>query len=261
MRRVELLMYMVLGLVQGLTEFLPVSSSGHLVLAEHWLNFNPPGVLLEITVHMATLLAVILVYWRDLTQTILRRDWRFIGLIMLATAITVAMILPFRDFFEGLTEHPQAVRIIGVELLITAVWLAIADFKLLRGYVSRPASVKEATAIGIAQGISAFPGISRSGATIGAGILMNMERQDAARFSFILSIPVIFGAGILTIPDLAPALASGKANGPGLAIAFIASLVSGIAAIYLLLWLLRKARLLYFSAYCALLGIVALVVG
>src|SRR5690606_41529871 len=118
-----------------------------------------------------------------------------------------------------------------------------------------------ASSLGLAQAVAGFPCISRSGATIRTAILMGIERASAARFSFLMSIPVIAGARVLAIPDLAPSLERGDINGAGLALAFLTSLASGIAAIYLLLWMLRKARLLAFSIYCLALGALALALG
>ena len=257
----ELLAYFVLGLAQGLTEFLPVSSSGHLVLAQHWLGINPDGALTEILLHLATLVSVLVVYRRDVAAIFSERRWGYLGLILLATAVTVAIVLPVKDYLIALTDAPYAVRLTGAMLLVTAVWLFFADLRLRRGGEPRKPGVVTACLTGLAQAVAALPGISRSGATIGTLVQCGTAREEAARFSFLLSVPVILGAGIATCGDVPAALASGGLNLAGLGLAFVTALLSGILAIHAVLWLLRGARLGWFALYCTLLGLVALAVG
>jgi undecaprenyl-diphosphatase len=258
---VEVWAYLLLGVIQGLTEFLPVSSSGHLVLAQHWLNIDAPGALTEVALHVATLLSVVIVYWRDINAIFTQRRWGYLGLLALGTVVTVALALPARDWIEGLTDADYAPRVVGAMLLVTALWLLLADWRLRRNAAKEEPTWLGAGLIGVAQAVAVLPGISRSGATIGAGVLRGVGREQAARFSFLLSAPVILGAGILKARDVAPALQSGAINSAGLGLAFIAALVFGVLAIYLVLWLLRRARLSYFAAYCALIGIAALIIG
>lgn len=253
--------YIVLGIVQGLTEFLPVSSSTHLVLAEHWIGLNPPGIATEIALHVATLLSVLLVYARDFWRILKRRDWLYLGYMVLATAVTVALLLPVKDYLSALTESPSAVRIEGGMLFITAAWLWLADRKLQRAPGTQPLGWLSAALIGVAQFCGALPGVSRSGATIGTGLLMGMEREQAARFSFLLSVPVIIGAALIDAKSMTEHLATGVVNPLGLALGFLTAMVMGIAAIYLVLWMLKRARLLYFALYCAALAVVALIIG
>jgi undecaprenyl-diphosphatase len=260
-RAVQILDYITLGVVQGLTEFLPVSSSAHLVLAEHWIGLNPPGVILEIALHVATLLSVVIVYARDLWNLFAGRNWRYFGFLFLATCATVAIVFPARDYLSQLTDSPQAVRICGALLLFTAAWLWFADWRLRRGPNKVQLSWLNSLLIGLAQGIAGLPGVSRSGATIGAGIQAGLTREDAARFSFLLSIPIIIGAAALKAKELKLDIASGAVDTLGLALAFIAAALTGVAAIYLLLWMLKRARLLYFALYCAALAVIALIVG
>ncbi|MBN2080585.1 undecaprenyl-diphosphate phosphatase [bacterium] len=257
----ELLTYVLLGMVQGLTEFLPVSSSGHLVLLQHWLGMNPSGAVTEVALHVATLVSVVVVYRRDIRTIFAKGDWRYLGLIGLGTVVTVVIALPAKDHIEALTDADYAVRLVGLMLMITAVWLVLADRRLKRGAPPLTLSWLSAALVGIAQAIAVMPGISRSGATIGAAVQLGSEREQAAKFSFLLSVPVILGAGVLKARDLPAAIDSGEINALGLGLAFIAALVFGILAIYLVLWLLKRARLTYFAVYCALLGIAALVIG
>ncbi len=258
---VEIIKYLLLGIIQGLTEFLPISSSGHLLLAEHWLGLNPPGIALEVAVHFATLVSVIIVYWKDLREIFIKGNWRYVALLALATAVTVAILLPVKSQLEVLTESTQIVRLAGGMLLLTAIWLFAADYKLLRaGSASQPGWFA-AVLIGLVQAVAGLPGISRSGATIGAAIQAGLNRESAARFSFLLSIPVIAGAAVLVVPEAITVLREGTLNLAGLASAMLAALLSGIAAIHIVLWTLRRARLLWFGVYCVLIGGAALYFG
>lgn len=253
--------YLLLGAIQGLTEFLPVSSSGHLVLAEHWLKLNPQGVVLEVTLHVATLLSVLIVYRRDIAQLWRERSWGYLWYLVLATVVTVAIALPFKHFVEDLTDSTAAVRVVGVMLFITAAWLLFADWRLRKADTDKPLNWAASLFTGIAQALAVMPGISRSGATIGMLIQTGQSRREAARFSFLLSVPVILGAAVLSIGDLEQGLAAGQLYAPGLALGFVAALLFGIAAIHLVLSALYKARLSLFAAYCAVLGCIALILG
>lgn len=260
-RRVELWAYVLLGALQGLTEFLPVSSSGHLVLAEHWLHLNPPGVALEVALHVATLFSVLIVYGRDIVRLAAERNWRYFGYLALGTIITVAIALPFKQVVSDITDAEFAPRLVGGMLLITALWLLAADFRLRRKRPPTGHSWLSSALAGIAQALAILPGISRSGATIGTLVQTGRERTEAARFSFLLSVPVILGAGILSIPDMLETVNSGSISAVGLSLAAGTALLTGVAAIYLVLAALHRARLSYFAAYCIALGIAALVIG
>jgi undecaprenyl-diphosphatase len=263
---VKIFEYILLGIIQGLTEFLPVSSSAHLVLVEHWMGLNPSGVLLEIALHVATLISVLLVYARDLWKIITGRNWRYIGFLFLATCVTVAIVLPANDWLSQLTDSPQAVRICGALLFVTAAWLWFADWRLQQGKRegnNGDSSLTwfKAALIGLAQGVAGLPGVSRSGATIGAGIQAGLAREEAARFSFLLSIPIIIGAAAIKAKELSVDVASGTIDPLGLALGFVAAMLMGIVAIYLVLWMLKRARLLYFALYCIAIGTIALIIG
>jgi undecaprenyl-diphosphatase len=256
---VDLFKYALLGILQGLTEFLPISSKSHLLLAEHWLGLNPQGVVLEICVHIGTLLSVLIVYGHSLIEVVKKREWKFIGLILLGTVVTTALILPFKEPLEELTQGPLVIPLIGALLLVTAMWLVLADLRLQHPVARRPLGVAGAVLVGLAQAIAILPGISRSGATIGMALQTGEDRENAARFSFILSVPVILGAAVLKAPEISSSISSGGIDLPGLSIAFVSSLLSGVAAIYILLWMLRRARLLWFAGYCVLLSAVTLI--
>jgi len=247
----------VLGLVQGLTEFLPVSSSGHLVVAQAALGLRTPGVFLEVVVHVATLVAVGLVYWRRIAELLAgawRRDagaWGHIGLLVLASVPAAVVGLLFQDWFEATFD---SMLIVGVNFLVTGTFLWTTRAAPV---TPRPVpSVRGALAIGLAQAAAILPGISRSGATVTAGMWTGVDPVRAAEFSFLMAMPAIAGAAVLQIPDMAAGTA---AAGPGpLALAFVAALVSGVAAIRLLVRLLARRAFHQFAPYCWTLGILTL---
>lgn len=260
----EILKYALLGIVQGLTEFLPVSSSGHLVLLQHWMGLELPGMTLEVMLHVATTVSVLIVYGRDIAQVFRERDWRYIGLILLACAVTAILFLPFKDQVEAFTESDAAPRFVGAMLLVTGIWQILADWRLRRNAGKEPAPITplRAAIIGAAMACAGlFRGISRSGATIGTAIQLGVDRQEAARFSFLAGVPIILGGGLLKAGDAAAEISSGALQAVPLAVGFVCALLAGIAAIRLVLWMLRDARLSWFGAYCLALGTVALVVG
>jgi undecaprenyl-diphosphatase len=247
----------ILGVVQGLTEFLPISSSGHLVVAQRALGVRMPGVMVEVILHVATLLAVCIVYWSRIVSLLrgavtgARESWRFIGLLTLATIPAALAGGLFGEFFEGLFE---SVTVVGVDFLITGCILWSTRW-IASSQRTEPSS-GGALAIGIAQALAIFPGISRSGSTIAAGMWLRIDPVRAAEFSFLMAIPAIAGAGVLQIPDLRQETLS-IGLGP-LAMSFVAALVAGVAAIRLLVRLLAHGAFHRFAPYCWALGLVTL---
>lgn len=258
---------LVLGLVQGLTEFFPISSSGHLVLAEVLLGVNPPGVAFEVAVHLATVLAVLAYYARRigaLAAGALRGDraaWTFLGKIAVGSVPAGIAGLTL----EGpIAQAFDAPALTAVFLLVTGgvVWstrrLARSDAGALAGASTQGdgsgSGPTWATAlwVGVAQAVALLPGISRSGMTIVAGLWRGMRPLAAAEFSFLLSVPAILGAALLEIPRIAV----GQAGAPPFALAtgFAAAAVSGFFALaYLVRWLVR-GHLHRFAYYCWVVG-------
>jgi undecaprenyl-diphosphatase len=216
-------------------------------------------VVLEVALHIATLLSVLLVYRGEVLRIFRERDWAYVGKLALATAVTVAMILPFKDRVEKLADDPAVVPLTGALLFVTAAWLLLADWRLRQAKPRRPLGWGGAALVGLAQGVAILPGISRSGATIGAALQCGEERDHAARFSFLLSVPVILGAGLLELGEMKGALASNSVDPLGLGVGFVVAMLAGVGAIYMVLWMLKGARLTWFAGYCVLLGIAALV--
>jgi undecaprenyl-diphosphatase len=254
--------YFLLGVVQGLTEFLPISSSGHLVLVERLLGLNTPGVLFEACLHLGTLAAILVLFRSDLAAllraltlrgTIERR--KEIGLLVLGTVPIVVVGLLLRGEVDALFS---SLRVVAAGLLVSGCLLLIADRR--RGSARGEPRVVDALLIGVAQAAAIVPGVSRSGATIGSGILAGISPARAARFSFLLAIPAIAGAGALSLWD---GLRAGEASHDGLWIALgsLVAFVVGMAAIRILLAAVAKGRLWIFAAYCLALGVAVLLWG
>lgn len=246
----------ILGIVQGLTEFLPVSSSAHLVLAQEILHVNQPGVALEILVHLGTLLAVLAYYkstFIDLTQSLWtpsRSDDRRTVLYLVLASIPAAVLgLALKPLFEEAFDSPVMT---SVFLFVTGAILIVSRF-LRKG--TRPVGLKTAIVMGFGQAVAILPGISRSGSTIVSGMATGAESSGVAKFSFLMSVPVIIGATILELDHLAeipPALFWQYA------VAFVVSFATGLLAIHSLLTVIRRGKFYWFAWYCFAAGALGL---
>jgi len=246
----------LLGLVQGLTEFLPVSSSGHLVLAQSLIpTFQQPGVLFDTLLHLATLLAVLVFFRRDVWD--LCRSLspggdpamrRVVWLLLLATVPTGLIGVGFKDALEALFHEPRAA---AAMLLVTGALLWVSELRRDQHLTLAQIGVPRALAVGLAQGVAIIPGISRSGATIATATLLGVRGEDAARFSFLLSVPAICGAVVLQLKDV-----SGVPEGAALPylLGTLAAFISGLVAIRFLLHVIRARRFRWFAVYCWVLG-------
>jgi len=254
--------YAILGAVQGLTEFLPISSSGHLVLAQRVIGLDPPGVLLEALLHWGTLLAVVfffradlLAMLRSLTPKGTIEGRKEIGLIAAGTVPIVVLGLLLRGSMDRIFAAPT---ILGGSLLVTALVLGLTGI-IRRKAERNQARFLDAIMIGLAQAAALLPGLSRSGTTISAGIFAGLTPRRAARFSFLLAIPALFGAGLLSLWDAAGACSADSVSWLGLAMGTITAFVVGLVAIRAMLALVARARLWVFSLYCAAVGVLVLV--
>lgn len=250
----------VLGLTQGAAEFLPISSSGHLVIVPAIFGWDKPAVAFDVLLHLGTLLAVIVYFRRDLAGMVLgffsrsperAAERRLAWLIIIGTIPTGLIGLAFDDLFESLFGE---VLFVGVFLLVTAVILTLAE-RLSRKRDGDPAAMKwwQAVVIGAAQGAAIAPGISRSGATMAAGLSIGLDREQAARFSFLLSVPSILLAGAWAARELLTGDVVMPTPGVAL-LGFATAAISGYAAIAGLLAYLRKRPLYPFAIYVALAG-------
>lgn len=260
---------LLLGLLQGATEFLPVSSSGHLVLVPWVLGWPAPGMAFDTLVHWGTAVAVVGYFWRDWLE-LLKGAWEVVRSRSLADqrarlALWIVVgTLPgalagwaLEDFFEAMFGRPAAAA--GF-LLVTASILSLVEIGSRRDKTLAQMTWLDALLVGLAQAAAILPGISRSGATIAAGMARGQERQHAARFSFLLSTPIILGAGLLQVADL---FESGGLAGQLslLLVGFLAALLAGLACIHFLLRYLQRRPLYPFAIYCALVGLGGLVLA
>lgn len=257
----------LLGILQGATEFLPVSSSGHLVLIPHIFGWPDPGLALDTVLHLGTILAVVIYFWKDLWRIALAvlgslqkrsladPDARLGWYLVVATIPGALGGLLLEDYFEALFGAPKAVA--GF-LLVTAALLLISEYARRKKEQTLTAmSWGHALLIGVAQMLAIAPGLSRSGATIAAGMLLGYRREEAARFSFLLSVPIILGSGGYQLLKLA----NGEGGGTPLLfslVGLVAAALTGFAAISGLLYLVRRHSLWPFAIYCALLGTLVL---
>jgi undecaprenyl-diphosphatase len=239
---------LLLGLVQGLTEFLPVSSSGHLVIFETLLGAAQEGVLFEVAVHVATLVSVLIVYRRRvafLTVGVLQRRpeaLRYVGKLVLATLPAVVAVLAVGDFFEAQFESPA---VAGFCLLVTGCILWTTRSTLPRATAAEP-SWSAAFWIGCAQVVAIFPGISRSGTTVAAALALGVAPLAAAEFSFLMSVLAITGAAVRMLPELGSVSAQQAAT---FGIGGIAALGSGVVAILFFVKLLQSRAFYRFAFY------------
>jgi undecaprenyl-diphosphatase len=245
---------LILGFVQGATEFLPVSSSGHLVVAQELLDVHVDGVFFEVAVHVATLLSIMLVYRArivELFRGMARREadaWSYLGLLVAATVPAAVLGLAFEDRLEALFDDPW---VPGVAFLVTGCVLWSSRAALARNPSSKP-FLRAAILIGFAQAFALVPGISRSGSTVVAALWLGVAPAEAAAFSFLMALPAIGGAAVLQIPDL-------LAGPPGiptaaLLVGGVAAAVTGVLAIRTFVEMLRRRSFYHFAIYLWLLG-------
>jgi len=262
-----------LGIIQGLTEFLPISSSGHLVVFQNLLGFREPELLLDTSLHLGTLLAVCIYFRSDLNQMI-NETWHFIVdlcsgrkeirsireyphasltlWVLIGTLPTALIGLTFREQLESLF---CSVTVVGIMLVITGVILVITRF-MSKDYCRRKeVGLLTALAVGVAQGMAIVPGISRSGVTIVCGMLFKTERDLAARFSFLLSIPAIVGAMVLQLN----VDGFNKVALIPLVCGLISSALIGLLALKILMGIVRRGNLAYFAPYCWAVGLVIII--
>lgn len=261
---------LLLGIVQGATEFLPISSSGHLLLVPALFGLEEPNLTLVSIAHLGTLLAVLVYFWSDVWAIIrgvlagLRHraplaepDSRLGWFILLGTLPAGAVGLLFADFFDRVFAQPT---IAAFFLLVTAGLLVTGERLLSGDKLMTNITWLDALIVGIFQMLALFPGISRSGSTITGGLSRGLDRETAARFSFLLGIPAILAAGVLAGIDLVQVQASSSTL-VLYAVTFIAAAITGYACIYFLLAWLKTRTLYIFAVYCASFGIIFLLLS
>ncbi len=269
---------MILGVVQGVAEFLPISSSGHLSLLQYFFRLEEPDALYNILLHFATLVAVCVVYRRDIADMIVeffrmlasfftttgRRgagnppEARRMILLLIVGTLPLFLVLPFDDAVEGLGANPVFV---SAMLLVTGCILFLSDRYGGGRKNGRTATVKDVALVGLAQGLATIPGLSRSGTTISAGMALGFERSFAVRFSFLLSLPAVLGATLLKVVKVAQA---GEFDAELLPMYLTGMVIAGVVgyfSISLVKLLADKGRFGSFAYYCWIVGLVSLIAG
>lgn len=256
----------LLGIVQGLTEFLPVSSSGHLTIFHRFLGGTEDNVMFDVVLHLGTLVATVLFFsqriatiasgaWGELVTRQIRSGYniRRILFIVIAVVPTGIIGVVFKDQLEALFHAPKAAC--GM-LIVTGIVLIITAFVRPGTRDGGKFGLGRSLLIGLVQGIAIIPGISRSGSTISAGMFLGMDRKEVGEYSFLISIPAILGAVILKLGDVGDAA---SLDWGLLAVGFFSAFVVGLGALALLMRFVRSGKLWYFAPYCILLGIGGLI--
>lgn len=258
--------YLFLGMFQGLTEPIPVSSSGHLQLAQYFFGLNIEGMTFELLVNSASLLAVLVIYREDIVRLASnglrymrhrdssdRSEFMFIVYLVVATIPAGVIGLLFNDY---ISEQLSSVKTVAITLIITGIALFL--IRNLRGRKNDgDMTMKDAVLIGLAQAVALIPGISRSGATIVAAMGLGMKQETALRFSFLLFIPISFGGMILSFSDLLKDPLLNELAIPYL-LAFIGSFVLSYFSLKWFMGIMAKGNLIYFAIYCFIIGPVVL---
>lgn len=258
----EVIDAIILGIVQGLTEFLPVSSSGHLELGKAILGDNSlpkESLLFTVVLHFATALSTIVIFRKDILDIIkgiLKFEWnedlQFLSKIVISMIPAVIVGLFFEEQLEALFNGN--ILLVGVMLIVTAILLFMAD---RAKDTNKNVTFSNAFVIGISQAIAMLPGISRSGATISTSVLLGNDKTKAARFSFLMVVPLIFGKIAKDI--LGGEITYDSANFTTLGIGFIAAFVAGLFACKWMIALVKQSKLTYFSIYCIIVGLIAII--
>jgi undecaprenyl-diphosphatase len=244
----------LLGIIQGLTEFLPISSSGHLVIGQKVLGISIAGNVFEVVVHLGTLGSVLIIFWPDILQLIKSINsaatQKYIFAIIIGTMPVVVIGFLFKDVISEAFEN---MRVVAVTLMLTGIILLTTKFVKTK---LKDITIGSAILIGIAQAMAIVPGISRSGITISLGMHLGIAPEKAAKFSFLLAIPAIVGAGLLTGLDIK------ESSEPTLSwyvliVGFLSSLIIGWISLKWLLGLIQSGKFHWFGIYCVLIGILS----
>lgn len=250
----------VLGIIQGLTEFLPVSSSGHLEMAKAIFgNIDDQGMLMTVVLHFATALSTVVIFRKEIfiiLKGLFSFKWneetQFSLKIIVSMIPAICIGLKYDDLIE--TFFNGQILLVGSMLLLTGGVLFLADRST---HTNKTVSFKFAIIIGISQAIAIIPGISRSGATIATSVLLGVDRSKAARFSFLMVVPLIFGK--IAKDVISDDFMTSSINIGELSLGFIAAFFTGLFACKLMISLVKKSKLVYFSVYCFVIGIVAII--
>jgi undecaprenyl-diphosphatase len=242
----------ILGLVQGFAEFLPISSSGHLIVFQALLGLDEPGITYDVLLHVATLIPVLMIFREEILKLIRNPFQKMTLLLIAATLPLVVIVLLFGDFVDGLFS---STRFLPFSFFITGIFLIYADTRREGRRTTKDMGILDALIIGCMQGIAIAPGISRSGSTITGALTRRLTRESAAKFSFLMSIPAILGGATLEVKDIVTgAVPMENLDLVPMAFGFVTAALSGYLAIKFMLKLIKACRLRYFSYYVFALG-------
>ncbi len=244
-----MLKYIVLGFIQGVTEFLPVSSSGHLLVLEKLFGLSDKGLEISIVLHLATLFSVLVFFYKDILE--LLKDKKVIGYVFLVTVITGVIGVLGKDFFESLFSSTKAV---GVAWIFTGILLLLT--KKFSKADKKNVTFVDSVIVGFTQAVAIIPGVSRAGMTISTLLFRKIEQQKAFSFSFIISIPVILGAVVLEVRKIGSVL---KFDSVNLLVGFLTSFFVGLFALWILKAIMNKAKFYCFGYYCFFIAILTLI--
>jgi undecaprenyl-diphosphatase len=266
---------LILGLLQGLTEYLPISSSGHLTIASSLFGIEgEQNLAFTILVHVATVLSTLVILWKEivwiLKDLFTRQQWNSYSNLNYGTKYAiniVASMIPIGIVGVFFKEDIEA--IFGTGTTVVGIMLLVTSMLLIFSYYAKPRqketiSIGHAFVIGLAQALAVLPGLSRSGSTIATGILLGNKKENLAQFSFLMVIPPILGEALLDVKDVIESATASGATGQAtsvwvLLIGFMAAFLSGCAACKWMISIVRKGKLVYFGIYCALAGILTLI--
>lgn len=252
----DIFVLIFLGLVQGITEFLPISSSGHLVLIEHFFGISCDLVFLNVLLHCATLLAVIIYYRKTLLYLIMHPFCMLNKCLVLATLPAVIFVLLFNNLVK--TAFANLV-FVGIGFIISAIFLSLAVWCANKTRNPQPLNYKNATIMGLSQALAIFPGLSRSGTTLSFGLVAGTERQTALDFSFLMSIPIIFASLIYQLFTADFSSAFNSVSIIGLTLSSIFAFLSALLGLILMKKIVRKINLIYFVPYLIILGTLTII--
>ncbi len=250
---ITIIQAIILGIIQGITEWLPISSSGHLVIFQNLFNITPP-IIFDISLHIGSLIVILTVFWKDiitLTKGVLRKEkthLKFLAYLIIAS-IPIAIV----GFF--LNSYIKAIfndlRTVGLSLLFTSLMLFLS-----KKAKANKLTLKNTYIIGMFQAIAILPGVSRSGMTISAGLIQGIKKQEVIKFSFLLFIPAIIGAALFEMRNI-----SQVTNISAMLIGTIVSIITGIISLKFLIRIIKTNKFHYFGYYCFLLGIILLAIS
>ena len=253
----------ILGIVQGLTEFLPVSSSGHLAIGKVLFGIETSDLSFEVIVHAATVMATIVVFWKDIVALLqglfkwkMNAETRYILLILLSMIPVFIVGMFFKDYVESI--FGSGLLVVGIALIVTALLLFLSEtLTARRGSEGGKVTWKSALWMGLAQAVAVIPGLSRSGSTIATGLLCGVKKEEVTRFSFLMVLVPILGEAFLDV--VGGDFGQSTVGTLPLALGFVAAFLSGLFACKVMIAIVKKAKLKWFALYCVLVGLACLI--